>query len=604
MGLAPNALGMNSIAKGRTLSSRAYLKEVVADGGGVRLSTSLLLLDTVAAIGFAAGLAGGVVAVPQGIEAMLPWVMLAGVSAIGRGASAMLAAHVGASGAYRAKTRLRRRIVDAVLHRAPGSEATTGTLMSAAVDEVDAIDGYVARFLPARMAASAAPLIVLAATAIASPIAAAILVATFFPFLAAMILAGGAAADASRRQFVALARLSGLFADRIGALPIVLAFRAEGREAAALGDASEDLARRTMRVLRVAFLSSGALEFFAALSVALVAVYAGFNLLGLLPFPVPEKLDLGRAFFVLALAPEFYAPMRRLAAAYHDRQAAETAAERLADVEQAKAVPPPVVPVWSRAAPTIRFESVSVRYDGQDHVAVSDVSFEAQPGMIVALVGPSGSGKSSVLHLLLGLAPLSEGRVTIGTPSPLPEREGSGVGRLPHYRTVVTKAGLPTPNPSLSGRAEEAVLRLAQIGSIAPIAAWMGQSPLILPGTIGSNIALADPTASAERIAEVARNAGLSPMLLARGGLGAVIDARGSGLSGGERRRIALARALLKPAPVLLLDEPTAHLDAASEVLLIAAIARACVGRTTIIATHSARLAAIADVVIDLGERA
>jgi ATP-binding cassette subfamily C protein CydD len=116
MGLAPNALGMNSIAKGRTLSSRAYLKEVVADGGGVRLSTSLLLLDTVAAIGFAAGLAGGVVAVPQGIEAMLPWVMLAGVSAIGRGASAMLAAHVGASGAYRAKTRLRRRIVDAVLH--------------------------------------------------------------------------------------------------------------------------------------------------------------------------------------------------------------------------------------------------------------------------------------------------------------------------------------------------------------------------------------------------------------------------------------------------------------------------------------------------------
>ncbi|WP_307084846.1 ABC transporter ATP-binding protein/permease [Sphingomonas faeni] len=595
---------MSSIVKDRARVSRAYLNTIVADGGGVRLSTSLLLLDTVAAIGFAAGLAGGVVAVPQGIEAMLPWVMLAGVSAIGRGASAMLAAHVGASGAYRAKTRLRQRIVDAALHRAPGSEATTGTLMSAAVDEVDAVDGYVARFLPARMAASAAPLIVLAATAIASPIAAAILVATFFPFLAAMILAGGAAADASRRQFVALARLSGLFADRIGALPIVLAFRAEAREAAALGDASEDLARRTMRVLRVAFLSSGALEFFAALSVAVVAVYAGFNLLGLLPFPVPEKLDLGRAFFVLALAPEFYAPMRRLAAAYHDRQAAETAAERLADVEQAKAVPPPVVPIWSCAAPTIRFESVAIRYDGQDRAAVSDVSFEAQPGMIVALVGPSGSGKSSVLHLLLGLAPLSEGRVTIGTLSPLPEREGSGVGRLPYDRTVVTRAGLPTPNPSLLGRGEEAVLGLAQIGSIAPIAAWMGQSPLILPGTIGSNIALADPTASAERIAEVARTAGLSPMLLARGGLGAVIDVRGSGLSGGERRRIALARALLKPAPVLLLDEPTAHLDAASEVQLIAAIARACVGRTTIIATHSARLAAIADVVIDLGERA
>jgi ATP-binding cassette subfamily C protein CydD len=556
------AMGMSSIAKDRARVSRAYLKTVVADGGGVRLSTSLLLLDTVAAIGFAAGLAGGVVAVPDGVAAMLPWVMLAGVAAIGRGACAMLAARVGAGGAYRAKTRLRRRIVDAALHRTPGSDATTGTLMSAAVDEVDAIDGYVACFLPARMAASIAPLIVLAATALASPIAAAILVATFFPFLAAMILAGGAAADASRRQFVALARLSGLFADRIGALPIILAFRAEGREAAALGDASEDLARRTMRVLRVAFLSSGALEFFAALSVALVAVYAGFNLLGLLPFPVPEKLDLGRAFFVLALAPEFYAPMRRLAAAYHDRQAAETAAERLAEVERARAAPSPVLPVWSSTVPPIRFESVSVRYDGQDRAAVSDVSLEARPGTIVALVGPSGSGKSSMLHLLLGLAPLSAGRVWIG------EHD------------------------------------LAEIGSIAPIAAWMGQSPLILPGTITSNIALADPAASTGRIAEVARTAGLSPMLLARGGLGAVIDARGSGLSGGERRRIALARALLKPAPVLLLDEPTAHLDADSEARLIEAIARACTGRTTIIATHSVRLAAIADVVIDLGERA
>ncbi|WP_093398131.1 thiol reductant ABC exporter subunit CydD [Sphingomonas sp. OK281] len=593
---------MNSIAKDRARVSRAYLKVVVADGGGVRLSTSLLLLDTVAAIGFAAGLAGGVVAVPNGVAAMLPWALLAGVSAIGRGVCAMLAARVGASGAYRAKTRLRRRIVAAALHRAPGSDATTGTLMSAAVDEVDAIDGYVARFLPARMAASIAPLIVLAATAVASPIAAAILVATFFPFLAAMILAGGAAADASRRQFVALARLSGLFADRIGALPIVLAFRAEGREAAALGDAAEDLARRTIRVLRVAFLSSGALEFFAALSVALVAVYAGFNLLGLLPFPVPETLDLGRAFFVLALAPEFYAPMRRLAAAYHDRQAAETAAERLAVVEQAEVSPPSCIPVWSVVAPTIRFDSVSIRYDGQDNAAVSGVSFEAHPGMIVALVGPSGSGKSSLLHLLLGLAPLSEGRVTIGT-SLLPGREGPGVGRFPHTQPAVPQADLPTPNPSLPGRGEQQNLSLCTIGSIAPIAAWMGQSPLILPGTIGSNIALAYTSASAGRIAEVARTAGLSPMLLARGGLDAVIDARGSGLSGGERRRIALARALLKPAPVLLLDEPTAHLDAASEAHLIDAIARACVGRTTIIATHSARLAEIADIVIDLGER-
>ncbi|MEG8055460.1 ABC transporter transmembrane domain-containing protein [Sphingomonas sp. 22L2VL55-3] len=521
---------MSSIAKDRTLASRVYLKAAVADGGGVRVSTSLLLLDTVAAIGFAVGLAGGVVAVPEGVAVMAPWALLASVSAIARGAFAMLATRVGASGAYRAKTRLRQRIVDAALHRVPGSDATTGTLMSAAVDEVDAIDGYVSRFLPARMAASTAPLIVLAATALASPIAATILGATFFPFLAAMILAGGAAADASRRQFISLARLSGLFADRIGALPIVLAFRAEEREAAALGDAAEDLARRTMRVLRVAFLSSGALEFFAALSVALVAVYAGFNLLGLLPFPVPEKLDLGRAFFVLALAPEFYAPMRRLAAAYHDRQAAETAADRLAAVERDKGAPLPVVRLWCDAAPTIRFDSVAIRYDGQDSAAVSGVSFEAHPGMIVALVGPSGSGKSSLLHLLLGLAPIFEGRITISTS---PSLKGRGRGGSVSTYSAGSASSRPThPQPSLPGRGEQLALDLAEIGSIAPIAAWMGQSPLILPGTIGSNIALADPSASAERIAEVARTAGLSPMLLARGGLGAVIDARGSGLSG------------------------------------------------------------------------
>jgi ATP-binding cassette subfamily C protein CydD len=137
---------------------------------------------------------------------------------------------------------------------------------------------------------------------VASPIAAGILGATLLPFIVAMALAGGAAADEARRQFVALARLSSRFADRVRALPVVLAFRAEQQEAAAIGAAADELAERTLRVLRVAFLSSGALEFFAALSVALVAVYCGFNLLGMLPFPVPEHLSLGQAFFVLALA--------------------------------------------------------------------------------------------------------------------------------------------------------------------------------------------------------------------------------------------------------------------------------------------------------------
>ncbi|WNO53604.1 thiol reductant ABC exporter subunit CydD [Stakelama saccharophila] len=546
--------------KAQADARRHWLKAAVADGGRTGASIALLLLDTVAAIGFAGGIAGAVIAVPHGVAAVLPWAVLAALSGVARGLFAMLAARSGAAGAEEAKGRLRRRVVAAALHRPPGGIATTGTLMSAVGDEVDALDGYIARFLPARKAGAIAPLLVLAATALASPISAAILCATLIPFIIAMALAGGAAADESRRQFVALARLSGRFADRVRALPAVLAFRAEEREAAALGAAADELARRTMRVLRVAFLSSGALEFFAALSVALVAVYCGFNLLGLLPFPVPEQLGLGQAFFVLALAPEFYAPMRRLAAAYHDKQAAETAAERLSALPEPAARAARTPPA---GLPELCFESVVIRYAGEDRPALPATSFRVAPGETVALLGPSGSGKSSLLHLLLGLAPLSAGAVTVG-----------GVA-------------------------------LAEIGGVAAIAAWAGQNPLIVPGTIRDNLLLAHRQAGADALAGAVRGAGLGPMLARRGdGLDHVLDARGSGLSGGERRRIALARALLSHAPLLLLDEPTAHLDAASEDALIVTIARACRGRTALIATHSTALAATADRVVRLGDAA
>lgn len=524
--------------------------------GGV--AAIALLLDSVAAVGFAAGLAGALATLDGGSAATVPWLVLALASGLLRGACAFAASEAGARRADRIKALVRHRAAESLLGRTrPGAPATSGGWAQSFVDEVDALDLHVARFLPARAAMTISPFIVLAATASASPVAALILTGTLLPFVLALALAGGAAADQSRRQFTALSRLSGLFADRLRALPLILAFRAEERETQTLARAARDVADRTIRVLRIAFISSAALEFFAALSVALVAVYCGFNLLGLLPFPVPERLDLGRAFFVLALAPEFYAPMRRLAAAYHDRESAESAAERLqpllAPDRDADASPAPVI-----SAPAIVFRDVAIVYPNGTE-ALNGFSLEIAPGETVALLGPSGSGKSSMLHMLLGLVRLSAGDVTI------------------------------------DGR------DLAQFGSVAPFASWAGQDPLMLAGTIGYNIALADRSANRDRIEAAASLVGLDTVLQRRGGLDVALDARGGGLSGGERRRIALARALLKPTPLLLLDEPTAHLDGAAEAELIALISRIAEDRTTLIATHSLALAAIADRVVMLG---
>jgi len=532
----------------------------LAVGSAARGSTVLLLGDAVAAILFAAGVAGGVAALARGMPAW-PWALLMVVAGLARAAALWGSLRLGSRAAATAKSALRRTAARAALRRPSGS-GSVGALLGAVVDEVEAIDGYIARFLPARQAAALAPMIVLAAIALASPVAALILLGTLIPFVGAMVLAGGAAADQSRRQFDALALLSGLFADRVRGLPVILAFQGEARATERLGQAAREVAARTMRVLRVAFLSSASLEFFAALSVALVAVYAGFALLGQLPFHAPEQLDLVRAFFVLALAPEFYAPMRRLAAAYHDRQAAETASARLAALDAA-AMPPVGEGIAVVAAPAIVFDHITIRYPGEDRDAVGDVSIEVRPGEIIALVGPSGSGKSSVLHLLLGLVPAQEGRVTVN--------------------------GAP----------------LKEIGSVAPFAAWAGQAPVLLAGSIADNIRLGRADAAPAEVAAVAAAVGLEDALTRRvGGLEERLDHRGGGLSGGERRRIALARALLKDAPLLLLDEPTAHLDAAAEAALIAVIARACVGRTVIIATHSAALAAIANRIVDLGAAA
>ena len=235
-------------------------------------------------------------------------------------------------------------------------------------------------------------------------------------------------------------------------------------------------------------------------------------------------------------------------------EAAQTAAERLVgclDRQGAVAAEEVAAPTPSfLAGPSLRFENVTIHYAGSERPAVRELSFNLRGGQTLALLGPSGSGKTTVLRALLGLAPLSAGSIWQGS-----ERLDAG-------------------------------------DNIAAHAAWIGQTPLIVSGTLRDNLLLATPTQSDTALAQAIALAGLAPMLTRReGGLDALIDARGSGLSGGERRRIALVRALLKGAPVWLLDEPTSHLDDVAEGELVECIAGACAGRTAIIATHSERLA-------------
>ncbi len=371
-----------------------------------------------------------------------------------------------------------------------------------------------------------------------------------------MALAGIGAAQAARRQFAAMARLQARFLDRIkGIATIVLAGRAES-EAVALGRAADELRQRTMRVLRVAFLSSAALDLAAAAALVLLALRYGAALrAGTLAAP-------GDALFVLLLVPQFFAPLRAFAAAYQDHMHGLGAAEALTTLPPLPP-PAPVLEIRTVAARgvAIAFEDVSLTWDATRGRALDGVSFRAAAGETLILAGPSGAGKSSVIEILLGFVRPDSGTVTLN---------GADIA------TLVPAA-------------------------LSRLTAWIGQRPVLFAGTLRENIRFARPEATDEDVEEAARFARIDGFATALPeGIDTVIGDGGYGLSGGQAQRVAIARAFLKNAPILLLDEPTTHLDPATEAEVFDSLKRLTAGRTVILASHATAAHAFAGRRIDL----
>ena len=505
--------------------------------------------DTVGAVLFAGFLAAFIASWSATALPAQAWWLLVGVGVSGllRAGTQAIAGLSGQRAATQTKSELRHRVMTALLPSGQMRGRLIGEDLRVAVDDIEAHEGLIARFMPLRIAATLSPLIIAAAVALASWFSALILLATLIPFGAGMALAGLAGKAEADRQFASLSRLSGLFVDRVAALPAILAFGAEDRITRQIGGAAREVAVRTMQVLKIAFVSSAMLEFFAALSVALVAVYCGFSLLDLLPFPAPEDLSLGEAFFALTLAPEFYLGMRRLAAAYHDKQQG-LAAERsvTAALNQTHSVAATATVAWSDPMSELRAEDLTIRYDDDNRIGPITASWRASGLHVVT--GPTGVGKSSLLHALIGLAPVSDGRIILND-------------------------------------------RAMTAGALMGLTGWAGQRPLLLPGTLADNLRLGVNDLAPRELSRLIAASGLSDLIAARGA-DLMIDPRGSGLSGGERRRIGLVRAIASGRPLLLLDEPTADLDHATAAQVIELLQEVARTRLVIAATHDPALIA------------
>lgn len=456
----------------------------------------------------------------------------------------------------RVKADVRRMLHNKLAALGPGfiGGQRTGDITSLLVEGVDALDHYYATYLPQMAVGAFLPVAILAFVLPVDWVSALVLLvgAPLIPIF--MVIIGRGTERLNRTQWRRLALMSAHFFDVVEGLTTLKVFGASRDAAELIGRMSEEYRLATMRVLRVAFLSSLVLEFFTTLGVAMIAVFVGFRL-------YYGQLHFMPGFFVLLLAPEFFRPLRAMGTQYHARMEAIAVAERIvALLDTAEAETPARVAARPNGPGIIRFEQVGFAYRPEEP-AVQAIDFALSPGERLALVGPSGSGKSTVARLLLGLARPDAGRITI-----------SGVD-------------LDTITP------EEWFGRLS----------WMPQQPTLFAGSIAENIRLGRPEASLDEVIAAAE-CGAAHGFISRlpAGYGTEIGDRGQGLSGGEIRRIALARALLKPASLLVLDEAEASLDPETGRLVRQAILRLPRETTVLMISHRLESAEAADRILVL----
>jgi ATP-binding cassette subfamily C protein CydD len=535
--------------------------------GRARTARRLLVADS------ALGAAGAVLVVVQAtliaeivarafagasLRAVTPELGLLALTFAGRGAVAWAFEIAGRRAAWTVLSELRLALVDRRLRAQPAAldGAEAGEIAAAAVQGVDGLEAYFGRYLPQVVLGAIVPLVVLAWVAAIDLTSALVMLLTLPLVPVFMWLIGRYTSERTRERWLALRLLSTHFLDVVRGLPTLRACNRSRAQAASISDVGERYRRATMSTLRVSFLSGSVLELAATLGVALVAVTVGVRLAG-------GGLGLQAGLTVLILAPELYAPLRRLGAQFHASADGIAVAERmfeLLDAPPSAARSGRLVPVSPAEVP-VRLEGVSFAYPSRPALVLDHFDLDLIPGETVALVGPSGAGKSTVATLLLGFAAPTAGRITVG---------GLDLSdcKLDVWRRMI---------------------------------AWVPQRPTVFRGTLDANIRLGAPSATDQSVCEAAMLAGADRFIRALPrGYETVVGDGGRPLSTGERRRVALARAFLRNAPLVILDEPTADLDRTSGEVVAEAVERLRVGRTVLIIAHRPELVVRAERVVRL----